>query len=290
MARNRIEEHLDRERENSFEMRPPKKSRKDKRRYRRPGSGGSSELRRWDAVYREGGQRTHCDELTDEGGGLSSRDFSRYATRMGMTPAPKNTVVTGENFATDGVLFKRAFMPAPVCFVCRSAIITGVYETTTGTHQYRSSREFGIVPKDLRLHFPEGIKTIPELMRDARYFTFHTGKDDSNFHYDRTKLSTVGSKENHLVGQNGWQGETDQHLGTLTKNTGKARPDQKQPWFGKRPVEEFYNLAAKLACQSELKRQSKSRIRSISLIALSYFQFWKFALAAASFFRPSQLC
>ncbi|MFT6863044.1 MAG: hypothetical protein ACJAVK_001605 [Akkermansiaceae bacterium] len=135
--------------------------------------------------------------------------------------------------------------------------MTSVYQTTTGTHQSRSSRDFGIVPKDVRLHLPEGIKTIPELIREAEYFTFNTGKDDSNFHYDRTKLYTVGSKGNYLVGQNGWQGDTAQHLGTLTKNIGKARPDQKQPWFGDRPVEEFYDLAAEPACQSGLKRHRK---------------------------------
>ena len=76
------------------------------------------------------------------------------------------------------------------------------------------------------------MKTIPELMRDAGYFTFNSGKDDYNFHYDRTALYTVGSKPDYKVGQNGWQGNHAQHNLSITKNTWNSRPDKKQPWFG----------------------------------------------------------
>ena len=153
---------------------------------------------------------------------------------LGCYGDPVNTdhTPTLDAFAKSGVIFKRAYMPAPVCSACRSAIITGVMQTTTGTHQHRSSREKGIVPEDLRIHLPEGMKTIPELMREAGYFTFNSGKDDYNFHYDRRALYTVGSDPNYEVGMNGWQGNTAEHAGSLTKNTWKARPDKKQPWFG----------------------------------------------------------
>ena len=115
-------------------------------------------------------------------------------------------------------------------------MITGVYQTTTGTHQHRSSRapENTIVPEDTRIHLPEGIETIPELLRGAGYFTFNTGKDDYNFHYDRRKLYTVGTKENYKPGMNGWQGNNaaGKKKGSYIEDTWTQRPDKDQPWFG----------------------------------------------------------
>ena len=88
-----------------------------------------------------------------------------------------------DKLAAEGVLFKRAYATAPVCSAARSALITGVYQTTTGTHNHRSSRftNDSIVPKELQIHLPDGMKTIPELMKKAGYFTFNSGKDDYNF-------------------------------------------------------------------------------------------------------------
>ena len=154
---------------------------------------------------------------------IFSEDFSPYmgcyddAVNAGHTPSI-------DQLAAEGVLFKRAYMPAPVCSACRSAIITGVMQTTTGTHQHRSGRSMkGVVPEDTQILLPEGIKTIPDLMREAGYFTFNSGKDDYNFHYDRRKLYTVGTKENYEPGTNGWQGNFAQNFGSFTKDTWGAR-------------------------------------------------------------------
>ncbi len=149
-------------------------------------------------------------------------------------PINKDHTPVVDKFAADGVLFKRAFVPAPVCSACRSAMITGVYQTTTGTHQHRSSRwpDGEIVPENVRINLPDGIKTIPELMREAGYFTFNSGKDDYNFHYDRTKLYTVGNHPDYKPGMNGWQGNRSHPYMSITENTWNARPDKKQPWFG----------------------------------------------------------
>ena len=163
---------------------------------------------------------------------IFSEDLSPYIGCFG-NAANKGHTPTIDKMAAEGVLFTRTFMPAPVCSACRSAIITGVMQTTTGTHQHRSSRHApGVVPEDVRIHLPDGMSTIPELMREAGYFTFNSGKDDYNFHYDRRELYTVGTKENYKPGMNGWQGNFARHSGSFDQDTWNARPDKTQPWFG----------------------------------------------------------
>ena len=162
-----------------------------------------------------------------------SEDLSPYFGCYG-DPINKDHTPVVDQFAKDGVLFKRTFMPAPVCSACRSAMMTGVYQTTTGTHQHRSSRftDGKIVPENLRIHLPKGMKTIPELMREAGYFTFNCGKDDYNFHYNRHDLYQVGTDPKYKVGMNGWQGNKDPNFRDWTKSTWRAQTDKDQPWFG----------------------------------------------------------
>ncbi|MEM9160673.1 MAG: sulfatase [Verrucomicrobiota bacterium] len=164
---------------------------------------------------------------------IFSEDLSPYMGCYG-DEINKDHTPTIDQFAKDGVLFTRAFVTAPVCSASRSAVITGVMQTTTGTHLHRSSRwtDGTIVPESARVYLPKGIKTIPELMRDAGYFTFNSGKDDYNFHYDRRELYTVGNPPNYKVGMNGWQGNRAEHALSFDKDTWKSRPDKSQPWFG----------------------------------------------------------
>ncbi|MEP2774307.1 MAG: sulfatase [Luteolibacter sp.] len=135
--------------------------------------------------------------------------------------------------AADGVLFERAYVTAPVCSASRSAIITGVMQTTTGTHQHRSSRAAkGVVPGEARIYLPEGMQTIPELMKGAGYFTFNAGKDDYNFHYDRRALYDTGTPDKYETGENGWQGNKGINKSGWKTGAWNDRKDKSQPWFG----------------------------------------------------------
>lgn len=139
-----------------------------------------------------------------------------------------------DRFASQGVLFKRAYASAPVCSASRSALITGILQTTTGTHNHRSSRYTNgvVVPDSLRIKLPKHVETIPELMKKAGYFTFNSGKDDYNFHYNRKALYDVGTKEDYKPGMNGWQGNFAIDYMTVKNNVWNDRPNKGQPWFG----------------------------------------------------------
>ncbi|MFT4541783.1 MAG: N-sulfoglucosamine sulfohydrolase, partial [Planctomycetota bacterium] len=87
--------------------------------------------------------------------------------------------------AATGTRFTRCYMPAGVCSPTRSAIITGMHQTTIGAHQHYSSFETwrGITMDEWDPNYL-GVRTIPEIMRLARYFTFNNGKLHYNFVYD----------------------------------------------------------------------------------------------------------
>lgn len=164
---------------------------------------------------------------------IVAEDLSPWMGSYGNEVNKDHTPVI-DNMAAEGVLFKRAYTPAPVCSSARSALITGIMQTTTGTQEHRSSRytDGEIVPEALRIHLPPEVKTLPELMKDAGYFTFNSGKDDYNFHYDRTALYDVGTRSDYQVGMNGWQGNRAQHTKSFTEDVWGSRPDKDQPWFG----------------------------------------------------------
>ncbi|MEW4455638.1 sulfatase [Bremerella sp. JC817] len=87
-----------------------------------------------------------------------------------------------DRIATEGQLFRRAFSTAPVCSSSRSAFITGVYQTRTGTHQHRT---------EVKRPLPAPVVPITKLLRDAGYFVTNSnstfkrpGKEDYNFTHD----------------------------------------------------------------------------------------------------------
>ena len=79
-----------------------------------------------------------------------------------------------DKLASEGAIYQNAFTNAPVCSPSRSSLITGMYPNAIGLHHHRSSIEL-----------PDSIKTIPELFREAGYYTSlgngYRGKKDYNF-------------------------------------------------------------------------------------------------------------
>lgn len=93
-----------------------------------------------------------------------------------------------DKLAAEGVRYTRAYTTAPVCSASRSAFMTGMYQTTIGSQNHRSHRDDGY-------KLPDGVRTLPDWIRDAGYFTANvvtmpesfgfkgTGKTDWNFTY-----------------------------------------------------------------------------------------------------------
>ncbi len=110
-----------------------------------------------------------------------SANFSCYGDTLIETPHV-------DRLAREGVQFNRAFVTAPVCSTCRSAFITGMYQTAIGAHHHRSGRG-----KE-KIHLPPGVEPIPVLFQRAGYYTSNgswpiqpkrLGKTDYNFEWDR---------------------------------------------------------------------------------------------------------
>lgn len=110
-----------------------------------------------------------------------SANFSCYGEKTIQTPHV-------DQMAKDGTKFTRAFVTAPVCSPCRSALITGCYQTSIGAHHHRSGR--GVE----KIHLPNGVVPVPVLFQKAGYYTCNGGfnvkgnalaKTDYNFEWDR---------------------------------------------------------------------------------------------------------
>lgn len=107
-----------------------------------------------------------------------------------------------DRLAERGTLFKRAYVTAPICSTARSALITGMYQTTIGAHHHRSGRGAE------KIRLPEGVRLIPDLMREAGYWTSNalwrssegglvndSSRTDYNFEWDASVYDGTDWKE-----------------------------------------------------------------------------------------------
>ncbi len=95
-----------------------------------------------------------------------------------------------------GIRFENAFVTCPVCSPCRSAFVTGVYQTTLGAHNHRSQSDTGKAKASPQYYksfeLPDAVPMITDIFRKAGYYTTNgkyksgpakltSGKTDYNF-------------------------------------------------------------------------------------------------------------
>jgi arylsulfatase A-like enzyme len=92
-----------------------------------------------------------------------------------------------DGLAKSGTRFDRFYTPSGVCSTTRSAIITGMWQTSIGAHHHRSCRanfrgkNMGDFDENI---LPPEVVPLPIRFRKAGYFTFNEGgKDDYNFSF-----------------------------------------------------------------------------------------------------------
>ncbi len=74
-----------------------------------------------------------------------------------------------DRLAAGGLRFVHAWSTAPVCAPARTAIISGLYPSSTGAEHMRSL-----------VRLPAGMRMFPALLRDAGYYTTNNAKEDYN--------------------------------------------------------------------------------------------------------------
>ncbi len=157
-----------------------------------------------------------------------------------------------DRLVREGTLFTRAFLTAPVCSTSRSAMITGMYQTTIGAHHHVSGRG----PHHIQL--PAHVEPVTAIFQRAGYYTCNgdypsqtkgLGKTDYNFDWDESiydgadwanrqrgqpffaQIQLWGGKNRN--GNGHWYvTEAPQALGTLTSPADVTLP----PYYPNDPV------------------------------------------------------
>ncbi len=97
---------------------------------------------------------------------LTSEDHSPhmgcYGDKLARTP-------NVDALAAKGLRFRRAWSVAPVCAPARTAIISGLYPSSSGGLHMRSM-----------VSLPEGFKMYPQFLREAGYYCTNNSKTDYN--------------------------------------------------------------------------------------------------------------
>jgi arylsulfatase A-like enzyme len=160
-----------------------------------------------------------------------SANFSCYGEKLIRTPHV-------DRLAAEGTRFASTFVTAPVCSPCRSALITGCYQTTIGAHNHRSGRG------ERKIYLPDDVVPIPMLFQKAGYYTCigergakdsALGKTDYNFEWNRAmydgndwagrkpeqpffmQVQLHGGKHRGQRADANWQSRVARQLGSNTK-------------------------------------------------------------------------
>jgi arylsulfatase A-like enzyme len=175
-----------------------------------------------------------------------SANFSCYGEKTIQTPHV-------DQLAKGGTRFSHAHVTAPVCSPCRSALITGCYQTTVGAHHHRSGRG------ELKITLPGEVVPVPVLFQQAGYYTCigghgatgeKLGKTDYNFEWKRAmydgndwagrkpgqpffmQVQLHGGKHRGQGPNKNWQAKVKKEFGDNTKPDAVTLP----PYYPRDPV------------------------------------------------------
>ncbi len=98
---------------------------------------------------------------------ISCEDISPH---IGCFDDPHAITPNLDALAKEGVRFTNTFTTAGVCAPCRSGIITGMYQTTLGTHHMRCQAKL-----------PKQVRPFPAYLREAGYYCTNNSKQDYQF-------------------------------------------------------------------------------------------------------------
>lgn len=126
-----------------------------------------------------------------------------------------NTPVLDE-LANKGVLFTNASVTAPVCSTSRSALITGMFQTSIGAHHHRSGRG------KIKIEKPKHVKLIPEFFKQAGYYTCLGSSNHG--------AGTVSGKQKARLGKSDYNFEWDPSVFDAGEWSGRKKG---QPFFAK---------------------------------------------------------
>ena len=121
-----------------------------------------------------------------------------------------------DNLARNGVQFTNASVTAPVCSTARSALITGMFQTSIGAHHHRSGRG------EVKIQIPTHVKLIPELFQQAGYFTCLGSIGQA--------AGTAGSKQKNRLGKSDYNFEWNTDVFNAPEWSGRKNG---QPFFAK---------------------------------------------------------
>jgi arylsulfatase A-like enzyme len=104
-----------------------------------------------------------------------------------------------DQLAADGVRFAQAFVTCPVCSPSRSAMVTGMYQTTLGAHNHRSQSDGGKGKGDRAYvgSYQLPVKTVPRLFKDAGYFTCNSANGLPDARFGKTDYNFVWNNDDY---------------------------------------------------------------------------------------------
>lgn len=126
---------------------------------------------------------------------ISCEDMSPRLGCYGDKTVPTPNI---DRLAREGIRFTNAFCTAGVCAPSRNAIITGMYQTSTGGHNMRTLTntypEKTGLPKTYSIVPPPQVRAFPEYLRAAHYYTTNNDKTDYQFDAPPTVWDEVSNK------------------------------------------------------------------------------------------------